>query len=213
MVATFTYFITVQAIKYLSYPKSTRIEIREQKPISESNLNFYLWIITSLQVRRKDGFIQTYRYAFLGFPSITICNQNLFRKSIITQSHPVLETILRLNYPSAGKPDVSNLTLTEEMDQINVTEESLKNLQPLEEMLITCKFRGSLINCKENFLLIPTSSGWCYIFNSYEYIMKHGSYETYSTGSAQGLYLRMNVNQSEYFFGPSSSAGFKVLKF
>ena len=99
------------------------------------------------------------------------------------------------------------------MDQINVTEEGLKNLQPLEEMLITCKFRGSLINCKENFLLIPTSSGWCYIFNSYEYIMKHGSYEAYSTGSAQGLYLRMNVNQSEYFFGPSSSAGFKVLKF
>ena len=34
---------------------------------------------------------------------------------------------------------------------------------------------------------------------------------TTSTGTAGGLWLRMNVEQTEeYFFGPENSAGFKV---
>ena len=144
------------------------------------------------------------------FPSVTICSQNAFRKSVVSQSDPILQTILKLRYPAIGQPDLSNLTFTEEHDKIDIVQESFKNIQPIEDMLFECKFKGTLINCEENFSPIATAFGWCYIFNSYERISTHGCYETHSTGSAQGLYLRMNVNQSEYFFGPSMSAGFKV---
>ena len=37
------------------------------------------------------------------------------------------------------------------------------------------------------------------------------SLNTTTTGTAGGLWLRMNVEQTEeYFFGPENSAGFKV---
>ena len=37
---------------------------------------------------------------------------------------------------------------------------------------------------------------------------------TTTTGTAGGLWLRMNVQQTEeYFFGPENSAGFKVYQF
>ena len=147
-----------------------------------------------------------------GFPAVTVCNQNLYRKSIIKNLGPVAEEFVKLTYPLTGKPatDFSNLNLTEELIHLNVTQLSIDNIQPPEEMFQDCKFRGSFLNCTESFSLIPTAFGWCYIFNSYETLLEHGPFVTYSTGSAQGLYLRLNVNQSEYYFGPSTSAGFKV---
>ncbi len=62
-----------------------------------------------------------------------------------------------------------------------------------------------------HFQEVMTELGWCYTFNGYDYYKRNnGSLQTYSTGASQGLYLRLNVNQSESYYGPSSSAGFKV---
>ena len=141
-----------------------------------------------------------------------MCNQNLFRKSVIKNVGPIAEELLKLTYPIRGKPviDFSNSTLPDELIHLNVSQLAIDNIQPPEEMFQDCKFRGTFLNCTENFSLIPTAFGWCYIFNSYETVLEREPFVTYSTGSAQGLYLRLNVNQSEYYFGPSASAGFKV---
>ena len=150
------------------------------------------------------------------FPSVTICNQNLYRESVMKRADPLAAQLVRLSYPLNVGPTLnrseilSDPVIVERLQRFNATQLALDNVQPIEEMLIECKFRGFEINCSENFSPIITAFGWCYIFNSYERVTTLGSYETYSTGSAQGLYLRMNVNQSEYFFGPNLSAGFKV---
>ena len=151
-------------------------------------------------------------FFILGFPAVTLCNQNLFRKSVVKNVGPIAEELLKLTYPIRGKPviDFSNSTLPDELIHLNVSQLAIDNIQPPEEMFQDCKFRGTFLNCTENFSLIPTAFGWCYIFNSYETLLERGPFVTYSTGSAQGLYLRLNVNQSEYYFGPSASAGFKV---
>ena len=134
----------------------------------------------------------------------------------MSTADPLAAEIIKFLSPMVLEPALnaseilSNPEIRERLDGINITQVALNNVQPIEEMLLDCKFRGTRINCTENFTLILTAFGWCYAFNSYEHVLTHGSYETYSTGSAQGLYLRMNVNQSEYFYGPSMSAGFKV---
>ena len=52
----------------------------------------------------------------------------------------------------------------------------------------------------------------CFTFHSEEIQKNLGhSLNTTSTGTVGGLWLRMNVEQTEeYFFGPENSAGFKV---
>ena len=37
-----------------------------------------------------------------------------------------------------------------------------------------------------------------------------GQLRAVKTGSTSGLHLRLNLQMSEYFYGPSTSAGFKV---
>ena len=57
--------------------------------------------------------------------------------------------------------------------------------------------------------------GVCYTFHSHE-VQKNFGYtlNTTSTGSAGGLWLRMDIQQTEeYFFGPENSAGLKVRKY
>ncbi len=142
------------------------------------------------------------------FPAVTICNQNLYRKSIVEKEPHLLDTLKMIYDPR--RRNKSTITLDPRIDKINLTSLMLQNAQPLSEMLVFCKFRGQDKNCSEIFELILTSFGWCYIFNSFGSILKTGGFRTYGTGSAQGLFLRMNVNQDEYMFGPSLSAGFKV---
>ena len=152
------------------------------------------------------------------FPSVTICNQNIYRKTVLARADPLALEVVRYSFPPAQEfsegnkdpPDVNDPAIQEKLNKINVTQLALDNVQPINEMLLACKFRGSEINCTDHFSLIPTPFGWCYIFNSYDHVVNCGPYKTYGTGSAQGLYLRMNVNQSEYFYGTSTSAGFKV---
>ena len=140
---------------------------------------------------------------------------------MLARADPLALEVVRISFPpvqesSEGNedpPDVNDRVIQERLNKINVTQLALDNVQPINEMLLACKFRGSAINCTEHFSLIPTAFGWCYIFNSYDHVVNHGPYKTYGTGSAQGLYLRMNVNQSEYFYGPSTSAGFKVISY
>ena len=57
-----------------------------------------------------------------------------------------------------------------------------------------------------------TDEGVCFTFHSEEVQNDLGhTLNTTTTGTAGGLWLRMNVEQTEeYFFGPESSAGFKV---
>ena len=72
-------------------------------------------------------------------------------------------------------------------------------------MILKCTYNGN--PCVDSLDLIYTSLGGCYSFNA-----RHRNIPTADgAGPEWGLTLLLNVSQDEYSYGPSSSAGFKVL--
>ena len=78
-----------------------------------------------------------------------------------------------------------------------------------DEMLISCMFKRS-IHCRDLFTTTETPLGLCYTFNSYDLVKSRGPLLSYHPGASNGLYLRLNVNQSQYFSSLTASAGFRV---
>ena len=77
-------------------------------------------------------------------------------------------------------------------------------------MIIECKCHNKRVACEEVFTPVFTTFGGCFTFNSHEYVKDHEVWQSVGAGPEYGLFLKLNVNQDEYFYGPRSSAGFKV---
>lgn len=178
--AAVLYFVSQQFLMYLRYPTATKVTIQEENPID--------------------------------FPAVTICNMNQFLKSVVT-SDPNLERVARSLFPLTGGTvgfNFSDPKVIAELNQYNVQDISKKASPPFDEMFYMCNWRSQNINCHDYFTEVRTHMGFCYTFNSAAFIRTNGTLRVYRTGSAQSLFLRLNVMQDEYFFGESTSAGFKV---
>ncbi len=128
-----------------------------------------------------------------------------------------MATILKQVYPFFGEPEVniSDPTLLRLARNVSMASFAVRASQQLEEALDECKWMSQNIDCREYFRSVVTTMGLCHTFNSVQFIEGHGGkpMETHGTGAVYGLYMRLNVQQDEYTYGPSTSAGFRVSSF
>ena len=165
----------------------------------------YVEMNTALQSR------QAYK-SEIPFPAITICNQNLSRKSVISRIANISEDLmLFLALISGNNVLLDNFdyrTFLNETDEIFGEDSDFyynKSGHQLENMLLSCRFDGETQQC--NFTQQSSTSGNCYTFNSGQ----DGSiFYTTDAGYWYGLELILNVEEHEYFLTDIDSVGFNV---
>ncbi len=147
------------------------------------------------------------------FPAVTICNNNRYRKSVITQ-YPDIAQHIRSKY--RGLVPV-NFTVTEEFRRRAAAvdyEELLKNAShPFSEMILYCSFAWKAIPCETLTTTVVTSWGHCFTVNSADVIRARGGPLPVKTaGTNYALFLALNLNQADYYFGNDGdiSAGIQV---
>ncbi|XP_077869248.1 acid-sensing ion channel 2-like [Saccoglossus kowalevskii] len=149
----------------------------------------------------------------LTFPTVTICNKNRYRKSVINGT--AFEEFLWSIYPLAGfGPQLHvnyNWSLLENDPALqNRTEFELTAAHQLEDTILKCQFVNSddKHECgRENFTTVFTEHGVCYSFNNgLDNILK-----ATSTGSSTGLHMLINVQRIEYTIGPRTGIGITVI--
>ena len=137
------------------------------------------------------------------FPAVTICNYNLLRKSYAREIFG--DTVLDSASLFRPIPEANRSSL----EDWNITDDLIRGAHQKESMVVECKWRSS-VNCTfQNFTQVLTDFGVCYTFNNPP--DKASALRVQETGYDSGLYLRLNLEQYDYFFGTSKGAGFKVI--
>ena len=162
---------------------------------------------TTISVEERD---------YLEFPAVTICNYNQFRKSYVSKYEGFVDTIKAI-FPI---PDETDNTMGARSSKpsfqafrsvdLEVTQVLLDAAHRLEDMFIVCYWSGLRIPCAKYFHRTLTEVGVCYTFNAQETKQNHDRLLVHDAGSDNGLLLRINIENDEYFYGESNSAGIRV---
>ncbi|KXJ28995.1 Acid-sensing ion channel 4 [Exaiptasia diaphana] len=141
----------------------------------------------------------------LPFPAVTICNQNMMRKSQImgTIAQDYLDQMDTIKIRNTGE-------IQKDVPSFDVEKFVKKAGHQIEKMINGCKFPGIRCLKTKEFTMATTLSylyGLCYTFNANASTVKE-----VSTGKHQGLTLELDAESSEYY-GPFSyhATGFKVV--
>ena len=95
---------------------------------------------------------------------------------------------------------------TQSVDMYQYASEARHNMS----MFLQCVWRSRYIPCQDYFTSTVTDEGFCYTFHSEEFIKANGSLKVYQTGSDYGLKIRGVIEQDEYYYGTTASAGMRV---
>ncbi|XP_072040066.1 acid-sensing ion channel 1C-like isoform X2 [Amphiura filiformis] len=142
----------------------------------------------------------------LTFPAVTICNYNQWRKSVIKQENS--EFVSKFFFPVFRGNDSFNIGDYNVTD-LNITAEVLRGAHQKENMIRDCTWRSVEKCTYENFTQIITDFGVCYTFNDPSDLSKILTVR--QTGYEHGLFLRLNLEQYDYYYGERKGAGFKIL--
>ncbi|XP_038055166.1 acid-sensing ion channel 2-like [Patiria miniata] len=168
--------------------------------IAKSITYFQSWpVMVNVEVVYPDDLIE--------FPSVTICNFNMFKKSAVEMYGPEFVEFINLAYPvgmmnsNQTQPDFMKFN-DFDLNQFYMDTGHLK-----EDMILECSWQGQPCG-HDDFISILTDFGMCHTFNSRTKGMavrriKH-------RGSRFGLRLRLNVETDQYMPGPRDSVGVKV---
>ena len=173
------------------------------------SLGLMLWALTAvtLQYAEKNTVLYSTQQfnERLRFPAITICNKNLYRKSVIRNAEVNISNVLLTgDYLFAdifGNNSYYNHTTHSAVLYFN------SSGHQIEQMLFHCLYAGNRCTV-QSFTQRTSTSGNCYTFNSGE----NGSDVLYGIegGFMFGLQLILNTEQYEYFLADSDSVGFNV---
>jgi len=148
----------------------------------------------------------------IAFPAVTICNQNLFRKSIIANVTNITDDLISfLTLVSGNNAVLDDFDVTNFLNLYSdlFVEDSVfyynNSGHQLRNMLLSCRYAGRLQNC--NFTQQSSTSGNCYTFNSGE---DDSTFYSTEAGYLFGLELILNAEEYEYFLPDIDSVGFNV---
>jgi len=99
------------------------------------------------------------------FPAVTICNFNMFRKSVVMARgyDQVLKYFMKKTFGIDTSNDTVNL---DEYNGLNVTELYLTAGHQIDDTLVSCFWNGGEMCDHRNFTAVLTSMGLCHTFNS-----------------------------------------------
>ena len=147
------------------------------------------------------------------FPTVTICNLNPVKRSF-AEPHG-LEDLLKLAYQtpvellftlSDNSTCHSHLSKVDDITQRMSLQEVFQLGQiNLKDFILECRFGERLEDCKNDFEPVLTNIGLCYSFNTKE-PFKYAR----TTGTRAGLYMLVNIDQTEYITSLLGNAGIRI---
>ena len=170
-----------------------------------------LFFIVGFNIERFLGYPISSRVTLkytenLTFPAVTICNYNQWRKSVVQAENS--DFVNKFFFPVLSRNDsfdVGDYNVTD----INITAEVLRGAHQKENMIVDCSWRSVEPCSYLNFTQVITDFGVCYTFNNPPDLSN--SLTVRQTGYEHGLFLRLNLEQYDYFYGERKGAGFKVI--
>ncbi|XP_078361330.1 acid-sensing ion channel 3-like [Oculina patagonica] len=142
------------------------------------------------------------------FPAITICNQNMMRKSKImgTDAQTFLDQQDDVKAKVSGKTSLEK----EISPNFNVEESVRKNSHNLSEMMKECSWQKEPCTTANFTSVLSFMRGVCHTFNSGQ--PGHPKIYVTTAGKMQALSLYLDAQPEEYY-GPYSydATGFKIL--
>ena len=146
----------------------------------------------------------------LDFPSLTICNFNVFRKSFLQSDAFTAAIAEELDDPETSNLNLSDPALIEKANTYDLLQIARDGSHKVEEMFIKCTWKSREVYCSEVLTPITTSMGLCFTFNSLEHQRVHGPMQVSRPGASQSFTFLVNVQQDDYFLQNGDSAGIKV---
>ena len=176
------------------------------------SLGLMFWALTAvtMQYTEKNTILYSTQHfnERLRFPAITICNKNLYRKSVIGNAEVNISNVILNEFSGYslfadifGNTSYYNYTTHSAALYFN------NSGHQIEQILFYCLYAGNRCTT-QNFTQETSTSGNCHTFNSGE----NGSTVLYSIegGFMFGLELILNAEQYEYFLADSDSVGFNM---
>ncbi len=146
------------------------------------------------------------------FPSVTICNNNIYRKSVLMQHSDVAKHVYDTSSFRMGPLRLNNSEFFSDVSKLDFEQLILNLSHRRQDMIMNCFFNVVNVSCDEYLTRTTTFAGYCYTFNSEKIIEARGR-DLYvdRAGKDYAMRLWINVEQYEYYFGNyGGSAGIDV---
>ena len=142
---------------------------------------------------------------------------NQYRRDAVDAIHPDLGNILRLiqyvdpfnSSETFRCEEFINKFIRQESElaQLSLDNISYIGRERYGDFIKTCLFSGRKCN-ESHFSRFSSDIGYCFQFNS---VRQDPLFQAVSTGTRAGLYVAININQSQYIGSSSFDAGVKVV--
>ncbi|XP_067931998.1 acid-sensing ion channel 1-like [Watersipora subatra] len=167
-------------------------------------------LITNIRVEKANQ---------LTFPTITICNNNNWRRSVLYHSSldlgsyvlfEVVQDLYNEDRPVPPPADKYNMSdpfyaPALALNATTFTQFFKVAAHPLTTSLLTCTIFGRNYSCSDVFEVVATDAGFCYQFNS------NGTLNASAPGKIGGIAIMLQASVEEYSTGPNSfSEGFSL---
>ena len=143
----------------------------------------------------------------LEFPAVTICNINFFAAGSL-EAFGLLEAGVHGLNPLGSTDCDTSIGSNPLAKEVVLDDLSSKNLsRSLSDFILGCFFLDDLCDMEHDFKFSSLGFGACYTFNGYS---KMPPLEINGAGSHHGLFLLLNINQSEYTSSALLDAGVRI---